>query len=118
MLQAALALAQQGFAIFPCRWKSKSPSTAHGLLDATKDPEAVGRWWRRDPNYNIAIATGTISGIFVGDVDGADAEAELRKLEATHGALPSTVEAISGRGRHVYFRMPPNVDIRNSASKV
>jgi hypothetical protein len=118
MLQAALALAQQGYCVFPCQRQSKLPATARGFLDASKTPEIIERWWRRNPNYNIAIATGTISGIFVGDVDGVDAEAELRKLEAAHGVLPSTVEAITARGRHVYFRMPPKIDIRNSASKV
>jgi Bifunctional DNA primase/polymerase, N-terminal/Primase C terminal 1 (PriCT-1) len=51
------------------------------------------------------------------DVDGIDAEAELRKLEAKHGALPATVEVITARGRHVYFKMPA-APIRNSAGKL
>jgi hypothetical protein len=52
------------------------------------------------------------------DIDGTDAEAELRKLEKAHGELPPSVEVITARGRHVYFRQPPLTDIRNSASKI
>jgi hypothetical protein len=117
MLRTALVLAQKGLAVFPCRPRDKRPATEHGLLDASKDPEIVERWWRVELNYNIAIATGTISNIFAIDVDGLDAEVELRRLEADHGALPPTVEAITARGRHVYFQMP-DTDVRNSAGKI
>ena len=118
MIRAALALAERGLAVFPCRPGDKRPVTERGFLDATKDPAIVERWWRSNPDFNVAIATGSVSGIFVSDIDSVDAEAELRKLEAAHGALPPTVEVITARGRHIYLRMPPNVDIRNSASKV
>jgi hypothetical protein len=87
----------------------------NGLKDATTDPERIERWWRANPNYNVAIATGTASGIFIIDVD--DAEAELRRLEAEHGALPPSVEAITARGRHVYLKMP-HADVHNSAGKL
>ena len=43
---------------------------------------------------------------FVVDVDGVDAELELRRLEAAHGALPTTVDVITARGRHLYFKVP------------
>ena len=42
--------------------------------------------------------------VFVVDIDGMDAEGELRKLEREHGDLPATVEAITARGRHLYFQ--------------
>ena len=108
MLHAALTLAQQGLAVFPCQPRDKRPATERGCLDATTEPVIIRRWWRSNPDYNVAIATGAVSGVFVGDVDGVDAESELRKLEAEHGALPPTVEAITARGRHVYFKMPPS----------
>ena len=38
-------------------------------------------------------------------MDGDDGEATLRQLEAQHGALPATREVITGRGRHLYFRI-------------
>jgi hypothetical protein len=116
--RAASALAARGVQVFPCIPRGKTPATAHGVLDATVDPGAIDRWWLRDPGFNIGIATGAPSGIFIVDVDGIDAEAELRKLEAQHGAIPSTVEVITARGRHIYLKMPPEAEIRNSAGKV
>src|SRR5262249_59410966 len=65
----------------------------------------------------VEIATVKPSNIFGVDVDGIDAEGELRKLEAQHGALPPTVEVITARGRHAYFKMPA-APIRNSAGKL
>jgi hypothetical protein len=118
MIRTALTLAEKGLAVFPCRPGDKRPATERGCLDASTDPSIVERWWRSNPDYNIAIATGAVSGVFVSDIDSVDAEAELRKLEAAHGALPPTVEAITARGRHIYFRMPPKIDVRNSTSKI
>lgn len=104
-------------AVFPCRPRDKRPATANGLKDATIDPNLIRQWWRADPNYNVAVATGAASRIFVVDIDGADAEGELQTLEVEHGALPSSVEAITARGRHVYFQWPAQ-PIRNSTGKI
>ena len=117
MLRTAMALAHKGIAVFPCRPQDKRPATANGLKDATTDLDIIRQWWRQEPQFNLAIATGAVSGIFVVDVDGLDAEVELRRLEAEHGEFPSTVEAITARGRHVYFRSP-EIPVRNSASKI
>ena len=51
--------------MFPCRARDKRPATANGLRDATRDAEIIRAWWSERPDYNIAIATGAISGIFV-----------------------------------------------------
>lgn len=118
MLRSALTLAtRKGLCVFPCQPRDKRPAVANGVKAATREPQTIREWWRQMPDANIAFATGKPSGIFVVDVDGIDAEAELRRLEAEHGALPATVEVITPRGRHVYFRMP-TTDIRNSASKI
>jgi bifunctional DNA primase/polymerase-like protein len=86
------------------------------VKDATIDPGVIERWWQR-ADFNIGVATGAVSGILVIDVDDVDAEAELRRLETAHVALPATVEAITARGRHLFFRWPEQ-DIRNSAGKI
>ncbi len=113
MLSAALKLASAGLAIFPCRVRDKRPATGSGLKDATCDPEQIRTWWDLDPNFNVAIATGAVSKIFVVDVDGSDAEHELQQLE-----LPTTVETITARGKHLYFKYPPDTAIRNTAGKI
>ena len=117
MIRTALALAARGFHVFPCRPRDKRPATTNGHRDATTDPLIIRAWWHQQPDNNIAIATGEVSGIFVVDVDGLDAEAGLRRLEAEHGALPATVEVITARGRHIYFKWPHET-VRNSASKI
>jgi Bifunctional DNA primase/polymerase, N-terminal/Primase C terminal 1 (PriCT-1) len=95
----------------------KIPATPNGVRDASKDPHMIRHWWGLNPKYNVAVACGDVSKVFAVDIDGPDAEAELHKLEAHHGALPATVEVITSRGRHLYFRMP-DVPVRNSASRI
>src|SRR5215469_4668893 len=84
-LQAALIYAQSfAFAVFPCHWirwglcscgdthcksPGKHPLTEHGCKDATQVAAQIRAWWRRWPNANVAIATGSRSGIVVVDVD-------------------------------------------------
>ena len=117
MLKTARALAEKGLAVFPCLPGEKRPATPHGVKDATTDPIEIENWWQQDPHFNVAIATGAVSGVFVIDIDGAQAETELRMLEARHGELPATVESITARGRHLFFKCPEK-PLRNSASKI
>jgi hypothetical protein len=74
---------------------------------------------------NVGIVTGEASGVFVVETDtadghgeGVDGAAELAKLEAKHGGLPATREAISPSGSvHRYFKHP-GFKIKNSASLI
>jgi hypothetical protein len=54
-----------------CRNAGKHPRTANGLLDATTDPDRVRHWWRCWPGANVAVATGSRSGVWVLDIDPA-----------------------------------------------
>ena len=82
---------------------------------AAVDEAIIRRFWGEQGRYNIGVATGRGSGIWVLDIDADhDGEQTLRDLEAQHGALPPTVEAITGAGRHLYWRWPDSVDIRNA----
>jgi hypothetical protein len=109
---AALALARKGLRVFPIIERSKEPMITDNLKRATTDENIIRGWWHRR-DLNIGIATGPNSGIWVLDLDGEEDEAWLRKLEAEHGTLPATVEAITGKGRHLYFRWPIGTTIRN-----
>ena len=116
--QAARTLAAKGIAIMPCVAAGKTPATPRGVHDATKDPNTIDEWWRVLPDANVAIACGSASGIFVVDIDGDIGEATIRKLEAEQGALPPTVEAITGKGRHCYFRLNGGGPIGNTVSRI
>jgi Bifunctional DNA primase/polymerase, N-terminal/Primase C terminal 1 (PriCT-1) len=65
--------------------------------------DVVRQWWESNPDFNIGIATGMVSGVFCVDIDSDDAEGALRALEKEHGEVPPTVEVITARGRHLYF---------------
>jgi hypothetical protein len=67
----------------------------------------------RHPGCNVGIATGKPSGVWVLDLDGADGESWLAGQEKVHGPLPITPQVKTGRGRHLYFRLPADVEIRN-----
>jgi hypothetical protein len=72
----------------------------HGLRDSTTNPERISEWWMRWPEVNIGYATGKHVAL---DVDGPEGEAALAALEKQHGALPETLTARTGKGRHLYF---------------
>lgn len=100
-MEAALGYAQRGLAVLPlhmverghvcscgkknCASPGKHPLTGNGVYDASKDASQVRAWWTQWPNANIGIATGTVSGIFVIDVDGEEGEASLAMLETDYG---------------------------------
>lgn len=62
-------LAARDVPVFPCSPNGKQPLTSHGFHDASSDPDVVAAWWRRWPEANIGLPTGTSSGVDVVDVD-------------------------------------------------
>jgi hypothetical protein len=110
---AALKLARRGLKVFPCVERSKKPAIADNLRRATTDANIISGWWQ-SRDFNIGIAAGADSGIWILDIDDDEGETLLRQLEVEHGeALPPTIEAITGKGRHLYFRWPIGCEIRN-----
>ena len=110
LLDAALKYATQyGWAVFPCNPQTKRPITPHGFKDAKKDPGPIRAWWKRYPDANIGIATGSMSNLLVIDLDldadkGTNGVHEMLMWEQDHGELPETARAITGRGgAHIYY---------------
>lgn len=83
----------------------KHPLTPHGFADASSDPETVKRWWWINPNANIGIATGAMSGFDVIDVDGEEGADSLHALEKEYGKLPDTVTVLTGGGGTHYWAL-------------
>lgn len=135
-LDAALAYARLGWRVLPlhsaregrcscgredCKSPAKHPHgllAASGVKDATSDEETIRRWWRAEPEANVAVATGRASGVVVLDRDdGHGGEGTLKRVveaigEATINQTP-TATAITGQGKHYYFRHPGAEDLRN-----
>lgn len=99
----------------PPKNAGKHPRTANGFKDAVTDVATIEAWWRRWPDANVGVATGR--GLIVVDVDPLHGgEHGFDELRSNLGALPDTVEAITGsRGRHVYLSCDPEVEVRCSA---
>lgn len=114
--EAALRYAASGIPVFPC-FENKKPRTTHGFKDASTDPTQINAWWREFPNASIGSPTGGNS--FVLDVDLPDGPEALAKLEQEYGSLPHTLEQMTGSGgRHLFFKLPEGVQIKNSAGKI
>lgn len=121
-LDAALAYARRGWRVVPIGQGAKHPDLPAWQDAATTDPATITRWFTERPGRGVGIATGTLSGVFVLDVDVAEGKAgdeTLAELERKNGTLPDTSEVITGSGgRHLYFRHPETLDLSNSAGKL
>ncbi len=120
-LDAALHYASLGWRVLPIKPGGKRPPMASWQHAATTDTEIIRNWYKGlYGGHGVGIATGAGSGIFVLDVDVSGdkrGDETLADLEARHGKLPDTVRAITGsNGRHIAFKNPTGVEIRNNAS--
>ncbi len=123
-LDAALAYAARGWAVFPLVTHPpfNTPATRHGLLDASHDPERIRRWWTDMPPAGIGVATGPASGIWALDIDvdpteDKDGWLAVREIEGLYFSLPETMTANTPRGgTHLVWTWPDGADIRNDQS--
>ena len=114
MLSEALAYAARGWAVFPVKPGGKAPATRHGVKDATVDPAPISRWWHESPDANIGVATGRISGLYVIDLDGPVGVDNWEACQLVYGDAP-TLMATTGKGLHLYYSVPFELDLRNTA---
>ena len=106
MMEHALAYAESGWAVFPLKPRAKEPLLAGAYKVASKQLEQIEAWWTRWPEANIGLATGRTSGVWVLDLDGEIGARSFLQLEAEHGKTPDTLTASTGKGWHLYWRMP------------
>jgi hypothetical protein len=122
--QAALAYLALGWSVVPvhtpmdgrcscgrpgCPSPGKHPRVAWERLTRRRPgvQEVLG-WWRRWPDANVAVVTGSVSGVAVVDVDArVDGERALAERERVEGRLPTSAESrTGGGGRHVWLALP------------
>jgi Bifunctional DNA primase/polymerase, N-terminal len=136
----AAALAVRGYRVLPChgvieagvgayRCACGSPACAaagkhpvasivpRGLTDATDDEATIERWHARAPTANWGVVCGDLVCI---DQDGAKGAAAIGRWLKLGHVLPNSWQVSTGRdaGRHYYFKAPPGVEIRSSASRI
>ena len=104
---AAHRFADAGWHVFPAEPGGKRPVTLHGFLDGTTDHKEIERWWRGEPRFNVAVATGA-PGPDVVDVDkhkeGNGFGAYNRLKQAGLVRDPMAIVRTPSGGFHSYFR--------------
>ena len=126
--QMAQAYARAGWPVFPLAPGSKLPAIpaahppgdtagaactgecgrlGHGFHDATTDPGVIDRWWGRNPDCNIGIATGA-PGPDVLDIDvrqdGSGFAALNRVKRAGLADGQQAIVRTPSTGMHLYYR--------------
>jgi hypothetical protein len=129
-LRAALAAVSRGWCVFPVAPGGKTPLVARWELRATTDRAQIHRWWGGGAPLNIGVATGR-SGLVVVDLDGGhgdtapaefagakDGAEVLEILARRAGSAPpwDTYSVATPNGRHLYFRAPLGLELRNTVS--
>ena len=108
-LDQALRYLALGLSVIPVRSRDKRPSIPWKAFQTRRATlEEVSAWFASNPELNVGIVTGAISGIVVIDADSADAVAWM----AAHH--PSAVRSRTGKGAHFLFSHPGR-EVRNGA---
>ncbi|MEJ5275773.1 MAG: bifunctional DNA primase/polymerase [Thermogemmata sp.] len=117
LLQAALELAELGYAVLPLRPGEKVPLLQGGYKIASTEPKTIREWWSRRPDANVGIST---SHLIVIDLDapaglGWPDDGPLnQELQDRAGAV---VRSPRG-GLHLYFATQELAGIRCSAGQL
>lgn len=107
-IESALDWASRGYLIFPLHdpgVDGKRPRIKGWQDRATTDPLQIEAWWEEWPEANIGVAL--TDRQYVLDADGPE---QVRWVKSH---LPETLSVGTGRGRHFYFRLPAEVQLRN-----
>lgn len=107
--------------MFPLKPRAKTPLTAHGFKDATTNIDTIRAWWAKAPTANIGLNCGK-SGLVVVDLDKRGDHDGLQEWDTltdkNHLSIHTSVSLTGGGGRHLLFKAPAGVEIKNSAGKL
>lgn len=103
-LEVALTYASWGWKVLPLLKDGKEPACAHGVHDATDDPEQIRRWFTSKPELNLGVAAGQASGLVVYDIDPRNGgQDSWDEWTAKHGQLPDGITALTAGGGYHYL---------------
>ena len=110
MKEHALKYQSFGWSVIPLRWTGDVANRKKPIMDSWKSyqttpatREQIEAWWTENPQANIGVLTGAISGIIVIDLDGPRAVDLLRSARVL---VPHTASVSTGRGHHAYYKHP------------
>lgn len=121
LLRAALDYAAANWYVFPVEPRGKKPLTTNGFKAATTDRATINGWWTKTPTANIGLDCGK-SGLVVVDLDqrgDRDGFAEWDELVTRQHVQAKTYTSLTGGGgKHLLFKAPAGIEIKNSAGKL
>jgi len=127
MINVALNVVRSlGIPIFPCVETlnqegkiAKRPYTKKGFKDATRDENQIRQWWDKYPNALIGVPTGSMSGLFVVDIDQSNEKNGEASFKALDISDPITCQTctVSG-GRHLIFKYPKGLRLGNTTNHI
>ena len=116
-LEAAVAYARLGYAVFPLTPGEKRPHgrlVPHGLKEASREEATITTWWRSCPGCGVGILAP--EGVLVLDVDDPTAWERLKGEYPTLGDAPR--QRTPKGGYHVFLRLPQGVGLRATVRKL
>lgn len=110
MFEAAIdLLTKREFSVIPVGQDKKPLIAWQKYQKRLPTEDEITEWWKKWPNANPAIVTGTVSGIVVIDADGEAG----RAFVAAH--CPATsVYVRTAKGWHFYYRHPGHGEVHNA----
>jgi archaellum biogenesis ATPase FlaH len=101
---------KKGFSVIPLENGGKKPAVSSWKEYQGRRPtdEELSQWFENGSKNNIGIITGAISGIVVVDLD-SDEAVEFSKVNS----FPETPKVKTGKGYHLYYANPKDVEVRN-----
>ncbi len=109
-LETALALARDGYSIFPCH--AEGPETKRPLpsvfwgQQSTTDTKRISAWWNRCPSPIIGLDVKK-SGLIIIDLDGQCGAEDWQDLLADHPDPQAPIVTTPNGGQHIWFRQRP-----------
>ena len=127
MITEALRYRELGWPVFPlhtpqgdgcscgqptCQAIGKHPRTRQGVKDATLDLDRIQGWWTCWPEANIGLGVGG-AGLVVIDIDPPNG-GQVEDLSLQPRERETVTVRTGGRGYHLYYQTPSDVDVSNS----
>jgi hypothetical protein len=116
-LEAAVAYARLGYAVFPLAPGEKRPHgrfVPHGLKEASREEATITTWWRSCPGCGVGILAP--EGVLVLDFDDPTAWERLKGEYPTLGDAPR--QRTPKGGYHVFLRLPQGVRLSATVRKL
>lgn len=102
MLSEALKYYKAGCSVIPIQPGKKIPLVKWERYQKERaDEKRIQQWWTKNPNANIGLVTGKLSGIYVIDVDTDEGREAIAEYLSDSLETPSCITP--GGGEHLYF---------------